>query len=330
MQAAASSLTCMPGEVVLLQRLPLAELLAAPVAAEPAGTLAGAAVLCGLLAGGRAVAAGHGTVPLEQHARGPRRRAAHTAPHGAAARQAVPGSGPRGARRAGAERADERRHDAAVAPAPAAGVVRGRGAGPHGRQPAAAPEAGDLELAAGVGAEHDLVRDGVEELAAADGPRAAAGRLPRVALAPVDDVPQVGDGARAPRPRGGALGDDRRQVAAAARDDGTGGLVGARHVDLRQLGAAVQRPLEREPQRRWRRLRGLVLLVPRGRNTATSSSTSTSSPEGSSARTPPPLAHRAARLGCVTWSRSVRHLKDARRESEAGGGPEAINPSLGK
>jgi hypothetical protein len=299
----------MPGEVVLLQRLPLAELLAAPVAAEPAGTLAGAAVLCGLLAGGRAVAAGHGTVPLEQHARGPRRRAAHPAPHGAAARQAVPGSGPRGARRAGAERADERRHHAAVAPA--AGVVRGRGAGPHGRQPAAAPEAGDLELAAGVGAEHDLVRDGVEELAAADGPRAAAGRLPRVALAPVDDVPQVGDGARAPRPRGGALGDDRRQVAT-ARDDWTGGLVGARHVDLRQLGAAVQRPLEREPQRRWRRLRGLVLLVPRGHSTATSSSTST--PEGSSARTPPPLAHRGARLSCVTWSRSVRHPKDATRE----------------
>jgi len=284
---------------VRLQRLPLAELLTAPVAAEPTGgALAGAVLGAGFVAG-RAVAVPvhDGAVPLEQHVRGPRRRAAHAAaPHGAAVRQAVSsGSGPRGARRAWAERADERRHDAAV------GVVRGPAAGagpgpdPDGRQPpAAGAEAGDLELAAGVGAEHDLVRDGVEELAAADRPRAAAaGRLPRVALAPVDHVAEVGDGARATRPRG-ALGHDRRQVgaadgrASAPAGDGTG--LGARDVDLRRLGAAVQRPLEREPHRRRRRLprrrRGLVLLGPRRR------STTAATPEGSSARAPPPLAHR--------------------------------------
>ena len=55
-------------------------------------------------------------------------------------------AGPRGARGARAERADERRHDGAV------GVVRG--GGPDGAEPPAAAEAGDLELAAGVGAEH--------------------------------------------------------------------------------------------------------------------------------------------------------------------------------
>jgi hypothetical protein len=118
-------------------------------------------------------------------------------------------------------------------------------------------------------------------------------QLPRVALASVDHVAEVGDGARATRPRG-ALGHDRRQVgaadgrASAPAGDGTG--LGARDVDLRRLGAAVQRPLEREPHRRRRRLprrrRGLVLLGPRRRNTTAAT------PEGSSARAPPPLAHR--------------------------------------
>ena len=117
--SSSSLLTCMLGEVVRLQRLPLAELLAAPVAAEPTGgALAGAVLGAGFVAG-RAVSVPvrHGAVPLEQHVRGPRRRAARAAaaPHGASVRQAVSsGSGPRGARRAGTERADERRHDAAA------------------------------------------------------------------------------------------------------------------------------------------------------------------------------------------------------------------------
>jgi hypothetical protein len=305
----------MLGEVVRLQRLPLAELLAAPVAAQPAGALAGAGL--GVLLAGRAVAGRHGAVPLQQHVRRPRRRAAHAAgPHGAAVGQAV--ASPRGAGGARAERADERRHDAAHAVGPPVGVVRG---GPDGAEPPAATEAGDLELAAGVGAEHDLVRDGVEELAAADGPRAAAGRLPRVALAPVDDVPQVGDGAGAPRPRGGALGDDRRQVPGAR--GGAGGL-GPRHVDLRRLRAAVQRPLEREPhrRRRWplpRRRRGLLLL--RSPRDATSGAGGGSGSSGAPA--PPPLAHRVR----VALARSVTALPAAGRRhpsptrgSEAGGG----------
>ena len=41
--ASGGGLTCMLGEVVRLQRLPLAELLAAPVAALSAGALAGLA-----------------------------------------------------------------------------------------------------------------------------------------------------------------------------------------------------------------------------------------------------------------------------------------------
>jgi len=52
--ASGGGLTCMLGEVVRLQRLPLAELLAAPVAALSAGALAGAG-LCGLLEAGREV-----------------------------------------------------------------------------------------------------------------------------------------------------------------------------------------------------------------------------------------------------------------------------------
>jgi len=117
--SSSSLLTCMLGEVMRLQRLPLAELLAAPVAAEPTGgALAGAVLGAGFVAG-RAVSVPvrHGAVPLEQHVRGPQRRAARTAaaPHGGAVRQAVSsGSSPRGAQHAGAERADKRRHDAAA------------------------------------------------------------------------------------------------------------------------------------------------------------------------------------------------------------------------
>jgi hypothetical protein len=69
----------------------------------------------------------------------------------------------------------------------------------------------------------------------------------------------------------------------------------------------VQRPLEREPHRRWRRFtrrRDLVLLGPRRRNTTNAAATST--PEGSSARPPPPLAHRVAGRGA-----RVAELRDS-------------------
>jgi hypothetical protein len=260
----------MLAEVVRLQRLPLAELLPAPVAAQHAGafTVDAAALLAGRAVGRHRHG---GAVPLLQLDRGPRRRA----PAAAAGAAVLQPGGPRGARRARAQRADEgRRHAARVG----VGVVRrGRGAA----------EAGDLELAPRVaGAEHDLVRDRVEELAAADGPRAvAAGRLPRVPLAPVDDVAQVGDGPRASRPRRRALRHDRRQVPAA----GGGYGLGPRHVHLRRRGPAVQRLLEREPHRRRRR--SLLLLSP----DATTRST----------RAPPPLAHLSDRGWTVSVQRAL-------------------------